>query len=157
MKEKVYEPDEDYKELAETLLKMIEQREQYAANIKLAAPESIAEVRQLLAEMDKHIEEFEASLADSYEKHLEFCRANERLGEMNELLGNNLEMMFIFTKHVLPDKFQVFAEKILSEMSPANAEEFLDRIAVRETNELDQIITKMTGNKQWRKALENLS
>lgn len=157
MAEKVYEPDEDYKELAENLVKMLETRAELARTVKLAAPEHLAEGQRLLAEMDRSIEQFEATLAESYKAYQEFLRKDEDLGKMNDLIGNRLEMMFIYTKHVLPEKFELLEMKLLNTMPPEDAEEFLDRVAVRETNELEKIIAEMTGNKEWRKALENLS
>jgi len=156
MAEKVYEPDEDYKELAENLVKMLETREELARTVKLAAPEHLAEGQRLLAEMDRSIEQFEATLAESYEAYQEFRRKDEDLGKMNELIGNSLEMMFIYTKHVLPEKFELLETKLLNTMSPEETEEFLDRIAVRETNELDKIIAEVTANEKMRRTLENL-
>lgn len=160
MNQKEYEPDEDYKELAESLVEMIKKRDEHAELLKFAAPEDLPEARKLLAEMDQSIEEFEASLAEAYQIYQQFRSADEKVEQSSKLLLNKLEMMFIFCKHVLPEKFKPLETKMLNSMSPEDREAFLDRIAVREINELNKIIVEMTGNKDWReavKALENLS
>ena len=152
-----YEASDDYKQNMEHYLKTIEMRDQMAELLKFAPPEKTAEIRGYIAEADADIEKIEVLMAEMNEIFEHSERVDKEAGEADRSLNDILEKSFIFCKHVLPEEFKLLETAFLSRLTPAEAEEFLDRIAVRETNELDQIITKMTGNKQWRKALENLS
>lgn len=156
MNRKEYEASGDYKQNMEYYLKTIEKRDQMAELLKFAPPEKTAEIRGYIAEADADIEKMEVLMTEMNELFERSERVDKEADEADRLLNDILEKSFIFCKHVLPEEFKLLEAELLSGLTPAEAEEFLDRIAVRETNELDKIITEMTGNEQWRKAVESL-
>ena len=151
-----YEASGDYKQNMEYYLKKIEKRDQMAELLKFAPPEKVDEIRGYIAEADADIEKMEVLMAEMNELFERSERVDKEADEAYKSLNDILEKSFIFCKHVLPEEFKPLETEFLSGLTPAEAEEFLDRIAVRETNELDKIIIEMTGNKQWRKAVESL-
>jgi len=150
-----YESSGNYKQNMEYYLKTIEKRDRLAELLKFAPPERVAEIRGYIAEADADIEKMEVSMAEMNELFERSERVDKKTDEACKSLNDTLEKSFIFCKHFLPKEFKPLENQILSKLTPQEAEEFLDRIAVRETNEFDQIVAEITGNKEWRKALKN--
>ncbi|MCD9189400.1 MAG: hypothetical protein LUM44_23515 [Pyrinomonadaceae bacterium] len=155
MNRKEYESSDDYKQNMEYYLKTIEKRDQIAELLKFAPPERVAEIRGYIAEADADIEKMEVLMAEMNELFERSERADKEADEAYKSLNDILEKSFIFCKHFLPEEFKPLETDFLNGLTPQEAEEFLDRIAVRETNEFDQIVAEITGNKEWRKALKN--
>ena len=76
-----YEMPEEYNKYVKFITEMIEKRERIAKDIKYATPEKRREVLQILAEMDKLIDESEQKLAERYESHQKRMRYEDGIRE----------------------------------------------------------------------------
>jgi DNA mismatch repair ATPase MutS len=142
MNDKVYEMEDDYNERVVELLEFIKLRDKLVESIKIAVPAHKREGQQLLAEMDKQIEECEALLANAYAAYQKFRRKEEEASEMSEKLGEQMEIGYIRLKHLLPDKLAEREASLFNGWTPDNIQEFYDRVAIREATQLEKILAE---------------
>ena len=142
MSDKVYEMDDHYNQGVAALLEFIKQRDELAENLKIAPPELIPEGQQLLADMDKRIEDYEAALAREYETYQNKCRAEENVENMNETILERMAMVYIYFKHRIPEKLEELEAIVLNNNTPEEAQAFYDRVAILEATKLEEIIAE---------------
>lgn len=105
-----YEIIERYKEYERDcaeLLKLIDERDETAALLKIAAPAKIADVRAVVAAQDKLLEEFEECVrlsCELYEKSVDCWKADVKLARIME------EIQPALLKHVAENQPDRLAE-----------------------------------------------
>ncbi len=137
--------DDDYKRAVADLLELIGARDYLAESLKNAVPEMLSEGRRLLDAANKKIEACEAALEREYEAHQNACRAREELDASLSDIQKSMEASFIYAKHRLPpEQFGKIKAAILDNRTPAEQQEFYDRIAILEATRLEEFIGEDT-------------
>jgi hypothetical protein len=143
-----FEMPEDFKEPLAEFEKVVAIRQGMFNRIKYAAPARRGRMRQNVAKLDHMIEAARLKLAD----YLDICLNEDDKVEIEKPDQKKLdaafaqadiasERLFILTKHVAPHLLEKLTEIDLSIYdTPEEIAEFYERIAKRETEELDEIL-----------------
>lgn len=142
MPDKVYEMPDEYKQAMKDLLEYINTRDELAATIKFAPPEKIREGRELLAALDKEIEEGEAALAKEYELYQTKCRLEEEQDALYDDLAERMVGIFIHIKYRHPENLEEIRAAALNVYTPEEEQAFYDRVAILEAGDLISIIAR---------------
>lgn len=142
MKQKEYPMNEDYNRALKRLTEQIAERDRLLEQIKLLPPAKRANGLQLIAELNQIIENGEQALAKEYESAQQLRRAEEKRDTLFEDLAERMAMIFIHTKYRHPDKFEEIKATVLKDYTPEEEQEFYDRVAVFEAEDLIGIIAR---------------
>ena len=142
MPNKVYEMDDNYNQAVADLLEVIKVRDELTESIKIAPPDKIREGQKLLATMNKKIEECEAALAKEYETTQTYKKALDEQEEVFDEVKHRMEMVFVYTKHRLPDKLNEMKAIIFNDMKPEWIQDFYDNVAILEATRLEELIAE---------------
>ena len=146
MSDKVYEMYDDYHQAIEKLHNFIKVRDELAEFLKVAPPEKLLENRELLAKMDKQIENSKALLAKEYEAYQVKCRDEEKLDDVKDDVKDRMERFFILVKHRMPEKLDELKAEVFVNWTPEEIEEFENRIAELEATRLEEFIGEKKDN-----------
>ena len=146
MSDKVYEMYDDYHQAIEKLHNFIKVRDELAEFLKVAPPEKLLENRELLAKMDKQIENSKALLAKEYEAYQVKCRDEEKLDDVKDDVKDRMERFFILVKHRMPEKLDELKAEVFVNWTPEEIEEFENRIAELEATRLEEFIGEAKDN-----------
>jgi hypothetical protein len=137
-----YEMSDDYKQAQEDLLDFIKVRDILAEAIKTMPPDKERENQELLAEMNETIENCEAKLAKEYESYQVYMRAQEKQDEIMSDVLERMQMVYILTKHRLPDNLPELEAAIFDGWAEEEIQKFLEGVAVLEATRLEEIIAE---------------
>jgi hypothetical protein len=140
MADKIYEMDDSYKQAVADLLEFIELRHSVAETVKFAPPDKIREVQEILATMDKKIEEGEAALAKEYDSYQTYQKALEDEAEMMDVIMDKMQKYYVLVKHRMPEKLDEWTNDILKGWTPDEIQNFYDGAAIIEATRLDEVL-----------------
>lgn len=143
MEEKIYEMPDDYKEAMALLLESIELRDTVSESLKHAPPEKVREGRELIALLDKKINQGEAVLANEYEAYQKKCRAEEELDAMTEDAVERMAKVLIHFKYNHPEKLEELRDTVTKGYMPEEEQDFYDRVAVLEATQLRKLVAQV--------------
>ena len=136
-----YEMPEDYKRGLEKYSEMLNDREKYARIIPTLPADLRREAAPLLKKLDGSLDAAEQKLAEQYDDH----QARERdIDEKREAVWEGMERIFIIAKHRFPkDEFEAYEKKTTGKMDAGFKREFYERIAIRESFDLHNILAAL--------------
>lgn len=135
-----YEMPEEYKYQLAKLTEFYADRERFAKELPNVEPRMVGEFKRQLSELDGVIESLEKTLAEQYERH-QSEMAKEALIEENVNEGwEAVKRFYITIKHQTPHLLESFTAECLDPLTPEEREQFLDDIAILETNNLAAIL-----------------
>jgi hypothetical protein len=144
MKKIEHEMPQEYQNSLAALVNLIEIRDTSAEALRLLPEaENSPQLRAALADLTNKIEVFESALAEEYESHQLYKKAEVKSEISLKKLDDRTKRAFIYVKHLLPEKIEEFLAVAFKDKSPEAIEEFYDEIAIIESTELDSIIAKM--------------
>lgn len=136
-----YEMPANYQEMAKTLVKLIESRDEYAKMLPTVPPGNCRKARLHFNELNQAIEDFEEKLAYEYEFYQEEQRLEQEFYEITDYQNSMSEELFIIVKHKKPYLFDRFVEYATKGMTEEEREEQYAIIANRERKELADILS----------------
>lgn len=157
MQKQDYETDDEYKQQLKDLTQMIEQHAEYSRILPTLPPKDRAEAADVLQKLGDAIETFEQKLADKYEI-IKNHKKNElesliKKDDAAEKVWESMERIFIVAKHKGDkDFFEKFEAQVTGKMAPEIKEEFYDRIAIRESYDLQNILDNPGGKPKYKKS-----
>jgi hypothetical protein len=148
-----FETDDFFKECEATIEENIKIRDDYAERIKAASPSEQIRMQLRLADLDRKIEKGKESLR----KYLDACFAEDGRVEIESPDQEKLdaafakaeianERIYLVYKHTQPHLLEEFTKIATSDMTPEEAEQFFERVARREAEELDEILTSIESD-----------
>jgi hypothetical protein len=152
-----YETDAEYKQQLQDLTQMIEQHAEYSRLLPTLPVEARTEASAVLRQLGNAIENLEQKLAEKYEiiqKHKKIeLKYLIKTDDAAEKVWENMERIFIVAKHK-GDKafFEKFEAQVTGKMASDIKEEFYDRVAVRESYDLQNILANPGGKAKYKKS-----
>jgi hypothetical protein len=147
VKKKAYEMPDNYKRDLHKLTDMLDHREEYNKLLPLLPPEKLAEAMPIIRNLDKTLDEIEQKLADEYEdfqNHQQELEENK--DEARARVYEFMQRLFIVAKHKFePVKFKEYERDIMQGWSSEFKEQFYDHIALRESYDLENILSDPVG------------
>jgi hypothetical protein len=157
MQKQNYEMDDEYKQQLQDLTQMIEQHAEYSRILPTLPVKVRAEAAAVLQKLGDAIENLEQKLAEKYEiiqKHKKLeLKYLIKTDDAAEKVWENMERIFIVAKHK-GDKafFEKFEAQVTGKMAPEIKEEFYDRVAIRESYDLQNILANSGGKAKYKKS-----
>jgi hypothetical protein len=157
MQKQDHESDDEYKQQLQDLTQLIEQHAEYSRLLPTLPAEARAEAAPILRQLGDAIENLEQKLAEKNEiiqkqKKLELKNLIKK-EDAAENLWENMERIFIVAKHK-GDKefFEKFEAQVTGKMTSEAKEEFYDRVAIRESYDLQNILANPGGKPKYKKS-----
>lgn len=148
-----YETDDFFKECEATIEENVKIRDDYAERIKDASPTEQIQMQLRLADLDRKIEKGKESLR----KYLDACFAEDGRVEIETPDQEKLdaafakakvahERIYLVYKHTQPHLLEEFTKIATDHLTPEETEDFFERVARREAEELDEILTSIESD-----------
>lgn len=148
-----YETDDFFKECEATIEENVKIRDDYAERIKLASSSERIQMQLRLADLDRKIEKGKESLRN----YLEACFAEDGRVEIESPDQEKLdaafaqaaiahERVYIVYKHLQPHLLEEFTKIATDHMTPEEVEQFFERVARREKEELSEILASVESD-----------